>query len=90
MEKITIWTNYFSSVRLEVEKELKAGKAVRVAADCIGHTRAQMIADDARKYFESVGAMIYEKNWCGDYWCLKKEEKPAPKKRGRKPKKVRL
>lgn len=86
MEKIIIWTNQFSSVQLEVEKELKAGKAVRVGADCIGHTRAQMIANDARKYFESVGATIYENNW----WCLKKEEKSVPKKRGRKPRKVRL
>lgn len=84
MEKVTVWTNYFDNVRIQVEELLKSGKAVRVGASCIGHTRAQMVVRDAQKHMEEIGAEVYEEG----FYCLKSAQKP--KKRGRKPKKERL
>lgn len=90
MEKITVWTNYFAGVKPEVERLLNEGKAVRVGADCIGHTRAWMIKQETKAYMDEVGAEIYEEDWCGAFYYLKSAQKPVPKKRGRKLKKERL
>ena len=85
MNKITIWTNDFGSVKLQVMDELKSGNAVRIGASCIGHTRAQMIENNTQTFMKSIGAKCEEGFW----YLPKKEKEPKPKKRGR-PKKVRL
>lgn len=60
MEKVTVWTNDFYSVRDEVDKLLSEGKAVRVGADCIGHTRAAMVESSAKRHFKEIGAVEIE------------------------------
>lgn len=71
MEQATVWTNDFYFVRDEVDSLLKEGKAVRVGADCIGHTRAAMVESQAKRYFESVGAVEVETDEFGDrYYAL--------------------
>ena len=79
MEKVTVWTNdfswgsangYRSEAVDEVDEALADGKAVRVGADCIGHTRAAAIEYQSRKYFESVGAEAVETDWRGTYYAL--------------------
>lgn len=79
MDKITVWTNSFSwgnangyrdKAVYEVDEALASGKAVRVGADCIGHTRAAMVESSSKKYFESIGAVEVEKDWCGSWYAL--------------------
>ena len=79
MEKTTVWTNDFSwgnangyrspSVN-EVDKALAEGKAVRVGADCIGHTRAAMVESQSKRYFENIGAVEVYSDWCGKWYAL--------------------
>lgn len=73
MEKVTIYTNDFyhnAKKEQEVMKALKAGKAVRVGASCIGHTRAMMIEKNAEAFFEKIGAKLVEKDMWGCYYAL--------------------
>ena len=72
MEKATVWTNDFYSVKDEVDKLLAEGKAVRVGADCIGHTRAAMVEGCARAHFEKVGAVEVGNDWLGKWYAMPK------------------
>lgn len=77
MEKVTVWTNdfywtdsYRQKVHDDVDRALADGKAVRVGADCIGHTRAAMVEYQAEKYFEKVGATEVSRDWAGPYYAI--------------------
>ena len=81
IEKVIVRTNdftcggssgYKSLAVAEVDEALAEGKAVRVSADCIGHTRAAMVEASARNYFEAVGAVEVERDgvFGGSYYAL--------------------
>lgn len=79
MEKVTVWTNSFcwgganeyrDKAVDEVDEALAEGKAVRVGADCIGHTRACMVESSARGYFESIGAVEVDRDWMGVWYMM--------------------
>lgn len=56
MKKKTVWTNQFSEQDAkQVEELLNQGYAVKVGADCIGHTRARMVECEAKQYFQNQG-----------------------------------
>lgn len=77
MERVTVWTNdfywtdsYNSKVHEEVDALLAEGKAVRVGASCIGHTRAAMVESEAERYFEKIGAVKVYEDWAGAWYAL--------------------
>ena len=61
MEKAEFHTNYVRGNKTlieEVETALNDGMAVRIGANCIGHTRAAMVQYEAEKLFEELGAKV--------------------------------
>lgn len=72
MEKVTLGYNYIDDKRKkEIVDNLKDGKAVNVVANCIGHTRAEMVEADAKKIFAEVGAKIaFTEHGMFDYYTL--------------------
>lgn len=78
MEKVTVhtndfsWTeNYYTKAHIDVLVALHEGKAVKVAASCIGHTRAAMVEEQAKDFFDHFGAVAVESNLLGTYYALK-------------------
>ena len=62
--KVTIWTNYVDdSIKQVAIEEMKKGNLVRIEADCIGHTRTQMIENDAARFFKDQKAMAVRVTW---------------------------
>lgn len=56
MERKTIFTNQFDEKDAEkVDELLDQGYAVKVEANCMGHTRAWMVECGAKAHFESRG-----------------------------------
>ena len=72
MEKVTVWTNDFYFVKDEVDRLLAEGKAVRVGADCIGHTRAAMVEGSAMAHFKKVGVVEVESDGWRKWYAIPK------------------
>lgn len=71
MEKEVYYTNYVGDKeKAELLAMLKAGKAVQVGSNCIGHTRAQMVKIQAQEFFRSVGALPVEEDMWGGFYAL--------------------
>lgn len=81
MDHAYIATNDFGETeKADALALLKEGKAVRVIASCIGHTRAQMIETASTRFFKEVGAKpidiefkspsIEGLTWTEQYWTL--------------------
>ena len=75
MQKVVFHTNYVRGNTNFIEKvkaALNEGKAVRIDADCIGHTRAMMVHYEAAELFKELGAEIVEIDliW-GSYYAKK-------------------
>ena len=67
-----LYFNYIDDkAKEDITVELLKGEAVYVGSTCIGHTRAQMVADQAREFFNEVGAKVSCKDEHGyEYYSL--------------------
>ena len=75
MARVEIYTNYISGnekIKQKIEKALKEGNEVRIGSSCIGHTRAEMVMNDGKRFMEELGAKPVYKDLWGTYYALTK------------------
>ena len=59
MKKKDLYYNYIGQQQeKEIVQALNDGYAVNVGSSCIGHTRAQMVNDNAKRIFQTAGAKL--------------------------------
>ncbi len=67
-----LYFNYIDDkAKEDITVELLKGEAVYVGSTCIGHTRAQMVHEQAIEFFNEVGAKVSCKDEHGyEYYSL--------------------